>query len=120
MSDLFRAVPQQQAAPSATVRVWMAGDYDAARVFTRRWCSERGACWALSPVDYIYTGGEERGLVATLIHYPRFPRSEPETTLMAEAREFGEALMVDLGQQSFSIEGPRETVWITRRIGSNA
>jgi len=103
------------AVQSATARVWIAGDYDEARAFTRRWCSERGACWALSPVDYIYSGGEERGLVATLIHYPRFPRANPVTEIFAEAREFGEALMRHLGQASFSVEGPDKTVWLSRR-----
>lgn len=102
-------------ASSFTVRIWIAGDYDAARAFTRQWCAERGACWALSPVDYIYTGGEERGLVATLIHYPRFPREKPAEQLTEEARAFGVGLMVALGQGSFSIEGPGETIWITRR-----
>lgn len=115
MSKVFLDKPEIKTAPSATVRIWIAGDYDAARAFTRRWCSEHSACWALSPVDYIYTGGEERGLVATLIHYPRFLRTEPEATLMTEAQMFGEALMKELGQQSFSIEGPRETVWVSRR-----
>lgn len=101
--------------PTFTARIYIAGDYNSARDFARQWVSERGACWCLAPADYIYTGGEERGLVATLIHYPRFPRSNPPEHITKEARDFGEALMHRLGQASFSLETPLETFWLTRR-----
>lgn len=114
MSDL-RAEVTERRAETVTARVWIAGDYDAARAFTRQWCAERGACWSLSPADYIYTGGEERGLVATLIHYPRFPRTLPSVEIPDEAREFGEALMRALGQASFTMEAPDATVFVSRR-----
>lgn len=112
---MLKAQTSEMSAETVTARVWIAGDYAAARAFTRQWCAERGACWALSPVDYIYTGGEESGLVATLIHYARFPRAAPTVEIPAEAREFGEAMMRALGQASFTIEGPDATVFVSRR-----
>lgn len=112
---MLKAQTAEMSAETVTARVWIASDYDAARAFTRQWCAARGACWALSPVDYVYTGGEERGLVATLIHYPRFPRAAPAVEIPAEAREFGEALMRALGQSSFTVEAPDATVFVSRR-----
>lgn len=89
---------------SHTIRIWIAGDYqDACRV-ARQFCSTEGACFALAPCDYIYSGGQEAGVCVTLIHYPRFP-STPEA-LMDKAQRLAIQLQHGLFQRGYTIEGP--------------
>lgn len=100
------------AAPSHTFRIWIAGDYrDAIRAV--REFAEEGLCAAVAPAAYVYTGGMEDGVCVTLINYPRFPKSQWD--LKAIAERLAEHLRSRLYQDSYSIEGPNETVWITRR-----
>lgn len=94
---------------SYTVKIWMAGDYDDARRVVRQFCANEGACFALSRADFVYSGGEEAGFSATLIHYPRFP-SEP-VALWNKAERLAAILANDLCQKSYSIEAPDKTEW---------
>jgi hypothetical protein len=103
----------EKSALSYTCRIWIAGDYaDACRV-VREFCEE-GACFAVHPAAYIYTGGSESGVCVTRINYPRFP-AEPDT-ILAQMRRLAEALRAALFQDSYSIETPTETVWFSRRF----
>ena len=90
----------------------MAGNYANAEEICRQFC-ERGMCVSIHPTNYIYTGGEECGFVATLINYPRFPKSPVD--LKDIAFELAMKLMKGLHQQSFSIEGPEETLFFSTR-----
>ena len=95
---------------SYTARIWMAGDYDDARRTARQFCANEGACFAITRTDFIYTGGEESGVMVTLIHYPRFP-STPEA-LWAKANRLAVQLAAALFQKSYSVEAPDRTEWI--------
>jgi hypothetical protein len=98
---------------SFTVRIWIAGDYmDAVRA-VREFCEE-GACFAVAPCDYAYTGGMEAGVCVTRINYPRFP-ADP-SAIVAQCLRLGEHLRARLFQDSFAVETPEETHWITRRV----
>jgi hypothetical protein len=98
--------------PSYTYRIWIGGDYDkavdACRAFTMM-----GLCVALQKVDYVYTMGMEAGICVTLMNYPRLPFSQEKIERIAT--ELGHDLCEKLHQGSFSIEGPTETVWYSRR-----
>lgn len=100
---------------SSTVRVdiFIAGDHQQAKQVCREWSMEVGACLTVEPVDYIYTGGEEAGVRVGFINYTRFPASEAYITGRAE--KLAERLMHRLCQHSYSIVGPEETVWYSRR-----
>lgn len=98
---------------SARVDVFIAGDITQAMQVCREWCMEVGACVTVEPVSYIYTGGEEAGVRVGFINYPRFPSDE--ASLMSRALDLGHRLMGRLCQHSFSIVGPSETVWHSRR-----
>jgi hypothetical protein len=100
-------------APTIRFDIFMAGDLSAAREVCREYCFAVGLCVTVEPVSYIYTGGEEAGFRIGLINYPRFPTDE--AALSARANELAHMLMVRLCQHSFSIAGPKETVWFTRR-----
>ncbi len=64
------------AAPSCPVSIFIAGDYDKAHEICRAHCDAVGLCVTVTATSYIYTGGEEAGVIVGLINYPRFP-SEP-------------------------------------------
>lgn len=98
--------------PSWTIRIYIAGDYADAIRAAREFCEE-GACFCIQPADYVYTGGMEAGIVATLINYPRFP-SDPQE-LLAKAERFAEHLRARMFQDSYTIETPALTYWHARR-----
>ena len=97
---------------SYTCRVWIAGDYADACRSVRQFC-EVGACFAVERADYIYTGGAESGVVVTRINYPRFPAEH--SFIVGQCMALGEKLLLDLCQDSFSIETPERTYWYSRR-----
>lgn len=102
-------------ARAETIRfdIFLAGDIAHAKRVCREYCFEVGLCVTVEPVDYIYTGGEETGVRVGLINYPRFPATEAE--LFEKAKKLAGRLLGHLCQHSYSIVGPRETVWFTRR-----
>jgi len=93
--------------------IFMAGDISQAKQACREYCFEKGLCVTIEPVAFIYTGGEESGIRVGLINYPRFPSTEE--ALQRIAYELSEMLMKRLCQHSYSIVGPRETEWFSRR-----
>ena len=99
---------------SFTVRIWIAGDYGDAVRAVRYFC-EAGACFAVSPCDYVYTGGMEAGVVVTRINYPRFPATEED--ILDQCVRLAEHLRAALFQDSYSIETPKHTLWSSRRAG---
>ena len=72
----------------------------------------KGACVQVAECEYVYTGGREKGFTARILAYPRFPKAD--ASIFMEARQLGELLLDTLGQMSFSIETPRETVYFER------
>ena len=70
-------------------------------------------CVTVTPTTYVYTGGEEDGMIVGLINYPRFPAS-PDN-LWERAEDIGDALRTALGQQSYTIQAPDKTVWFSHR-----
>lgn len=98
---------------SHTVRIWIAGDYQDAMRCVRAFCANEGACFAVQPVEYVYTGGQEAGVCVTLINYVRFPSTAE--ALDNKARRLAADLCRDLFQQSYSIEGPHTTEWVSHR-----
>jgi hypothetical protein len=100
-------------APSFPVTIFIAGDYYEAWKVCRAYCDEVGACVTLTPTKYIYTGGDEDGLIVGLINYPRFPAESVH--IEAKAIELGHRLREALGQESFSVQTPTTTTWFSWR-----
>jgi len=101
--------------PTFSVKIWLAGNIQSARLFCAQYLADVGLCVTIIPAIYSYTGGEEDGFVVGLINYPRFP-SDP-VLIREKAISFGESLTRHLGQGSFLIEMPDEMIWFTRREG---
>ena len=99
-------------ADTKTFRIWIAGDYQEAVRAMREFCEE-GACFAVQATDYVYTGGMESGVCVTRINYPRFPATEG--FIQEQVMRAAEHLRDRLFQDSYTVEGPSKTTWVTRR-----
>lgn len=93
--------------------IFVAGDFDVAKHICRKFCFSQGECVTLEKVDYIYTGGEEAGIRVGFINYPRFPRDI--NAIYSRAKSLADELLNGLFQHSYSIVGPNETLWFSRR-----
>lgn len=102
-----------QKASSFSVRIYIAGDRHDAERICREFCFEVGHCVTVQDAQYIYTGGQEAGVVVGLINYPRYPKDA--TQIQSDAEALGRRLMEGLSQHSFSVETPTETIWFSRR-----
>lgn len=105
----------QKIAPSYPITIHIAGDGGEARRVCRQYCQDVGFCVTVRDVDYIYTDGPDAdpGVAVGLINYPRFPMTPQQLWRHAEA--LAERLRVELEQQSYSIEAPNETRWVSYR-----
>lgn len=100
-------------ADSYPVQIFIAGDYELAKSIAREFCDQVGCCVTVTATSYVYTGGEESGVIVGFINYPRFPKTPAEINLYAYL--LAERLLQGLDQQSYSIQNPEETTWISRR-----
>lgn len=101
------------AEPTIRFDIFIAGDFAQAKQACREYCYAVGLCVTVEAVTYIYTGGEEEGVRVGLINYPRFPASRDE--IRYKAKELAEKLLDRLCQHSYSLVGPDETEWFSRR-----
>ena len=101
-----------QTASSFPVSIFIAGDAAKAREICRAFCFNVGLCATVTPTEFIYTGGQEAGVVG-LINYPRFP-SDPDN-LLTVARQLADDLVHGLHQHSYTVQTPTETHWFSRR-----
>jgi len=67
-----------------------------------------GLCVTVTPTEFIYTNGNEPGVIVGLINYPRFPKKGFE--IIKLANELGKKLMVQLEQCRISIVYPQSTI----------
>ena len=99
-------------APSYEFTLYMAGDYDHAKRLLQRYAT-RGECVSITRTDYVYKYGSESGFAVKLIHYPRFQRTQAQ--LQDVMIEIAQMLLEELGQGSFTITGPEQTLFYDRR-----
>jgi hypothetical protein len=94
-------------------RIYVAGPQGIAEQVCREYCYEVGLCVTVEGTRFIYTGGEETGVVVGLVNYPRFQSSGAEVSEKANA--LAEKLLVAMHQHSALVVGPERTIWMTRR-----
>lgn len=92
----------------------MAGDVSLAKDVIREYCDQKGDCYAVIPVDYVFTGGDAAGFCVSRIQYPRFAISEAE--LLEKVNELAHLLSEALCQKSYTVEGPDRTVWFSEGV----
>ncbi len=95
------------------VRIFIAGDVELAKSVSQRYCTDIGLCVTVIPTEYIYSGGRESGMVIGLINYPRFPDSIDG--IMEKAVGLADLLVERLGQWSYTIVSPLETIYKSLR-----
>ena len=99
---------------SWNVTIHMAGDIALAGQVIQRHAIGVPMCVTLAPQSFIYTGGREEGFAVGFINYPRFPADRLDD-ISEKARDLADRLMHELGQHSYSIITPVETIWVSRR-----
>lgn len=82
------------------IKIYIAGDINLARQVLQEYVM-RGACVSISAEEYIYTMGNESGLVVNIINYPRFQQTE--RALLQQTQELAELLLDRLFQGSCTV-----------------
>lgn len=103
----------QKHAPTYWVRLYLSGPIEVAKQTIRAECLRAGLCVTVEPTTFIYTGGEETGLVAGLLNYPRFP-CEPDV-IEKSARDLMLKLLEATFQHSALMMTPTGTEWVSKR-----
>jgi hypothetical protein len=101
--------------PSYPVSIFVAGDPREAETICRAYCDQVGLCVTVTETTYVFTGGEEAGVIIGLINYPRFP-AEPHD-IRNRAVLLAEKLRVGLRQESYTVQTPDATEWFSFREG---
>lgn len=119
MTDRPRANPldaifHRRACPSWVVTLYMGGSVDDVKRLLALRAAKEGACWSVEPTEFIYSGGREQGVIVRQIAYARFP-SEVGSA-MQDMESLGTWLASETGQGSFSVVGPVESVFVSRRM----
>ena len=102
---------------SYPVSIFIAGDPAEAGYLCRAYCDEVGYCVTVTPTLYAYRGGAEAGVIVGLINYGRFP-AKP-MSIFDHACELGERLCEGLKQESYTIQAPDKTLWVSHRAEDN-
>jgi hypothetical protein len=102
---------------SYPVSIFIAGDSSKAADVCREYCDFVGLCVTITDTKYIYTGGEEEGVIVGLINYPRFPSNA--RTITTQASLLAHKLLDNLGQESCTIQTPDKTIWLSNRPQDN-
>mgnify|MGYP003637301114 CR=1 FL=1 len=95
------------------VEIYMSGPIDVIYQTCRSVCTKEGLCVTVTPTRYIYTGGEEEGVIIGLLNYPRFPCTQAE--LYDKGVALAHLLLDESHQHSVLLKTALETTWISRR-----
>ena len=95
------------------ITIYVAGDEARARRICREFCDARGWCVTVTPTVYVYTDGDEAGVIVGVVNYPRFPSTPDE--LWAKAIGLADALRTGLAQTSALLQSPDRCEWRTTR-----
>ena len=105
--------PQHEACRAYPVSIFIAGDAKLAEMICRDFCDKEGLCVTVTPTAYVYTGGQDAGVIVGRINYPRFPSEAG--AIYATANALAEELCTKLGQQSFTVQTPDAAFWTSYR-----
>jgi len=105
--------PRNEACRAYSVSIFIAGDAKLVETVCREFCDKEGLCVTVTPTTYVYTGGQENGVIVGLINYPRFPSEVG--AIYATATALAEELCAKTGQQSFTVQTPDAAFWTSYR-----
>lgn len=105
--------------PSFNIQIWcgLREGYDgkehsieSVEHICQQFVNKKGLCVTVTPTKFVYTDGNESGVVIGLIQYPRFPKKIDY--LIEQSKEFAELLMNELGQNRVTITTPNESIML--------
>lgn len=99
--------------PAYSIRILIAGDISVIKQVCREYCYHIGFCVTVTPTTYIYTGGEEEGVIIELINYARFPAMVDE--IKKHAHNLAVQVMCKACQHGFTLQDHETSTWHTRR-----
>ena len=102
---------KEQTIDTFTCEICLGGNYDDALRICKEFCNKEGLCVTVSKTEFIYTGGQESGVIVRLVQYPRFPKEKYEIENICF--DLGCTLIEGLYQESALIISPDETKWLT-------
>lgn len=112
----------EKTCPSYPMSIFMAGDMKTAFDVCMEYCERVGFCVTLNGTGYVYRGRghgtHSPGFVVGLINYPRFPMTKEQ--LWGRARELAELLRDACEQESYTIQAPDDTVFVSDRAEDQA
>lgn len=98
---------------SYAIDICIAGDLSLIEKCCQSFCNDIGLCVTVTPTNYIYTGGKERGAIVGIKMYPRFPKDKDQ--LWDEATRLALCILDGANQQSCMINGPDKVIWLSNR-----
>jgi len=78
----------------------------------QKYCDDVGLGLTVTDTEFIYTNGNEPGIIVGLINYPRFPATRIE--IKATAIDLAKILLKELKQERLSIVLSDETIMIEK------
>jgi hypothetical protein len=81
--------------------------------FIQKWADELGACVSVTRTKFVYTKGNEPGIIVGFINYPRFPLEPKE--LESRVMELAQKLLIFCQQMNVSIVFPKNTLMISNQ-----
>lgn len=76
----------------------------------QKYVDAKKECVTVSPTSFIYTDGNEPGVVVGFISYPRFPKGDWE--ILSRAKELAEILMKEFNQNRVTITTPEVSIML--------
>ena len=88
-------------AQTRVVQVFSAGDFEHAKQVVRSFCSRIPCCVTVHECDFMYTGGEEKGVCVSFRNYPKFPSDAFQ--IRSTAFMLADELIQALNQRSYMV-----------------
>lgn len=86
-------------------------DFKEVEEICQKYCDDNGFCVSVTKTKFIYTEGNEPGVIVGIINYPRFPSTPKKLT--QHAITLGTLLLEKLGQIRVSISTTNNTIMLT-------
>jgi len=74
---------------------------DEVKEICQQYCNEVGLCVTITPTNFVYVNGQERGCFVGLINYPRFPDTQEH--ILKQALELAKLFLEKFKQLKVSI-----------------
>lgn len=86
---------------AGSTRLFICGNLTTIKQTVAKFVAQNGWCVTVTPTDYIYTGGEEEGVIIEAINYARFPSTQ--AFRRERMKDLGMMIAKAANQRSFSI-----------------